>query len=139
MKKILLALMVIISCVDANAQYQQLNIVHSTYVTVNSHEGILVQSTTLNQDKSITVTFKNGNESNYNTSGEVKTYSFDWYFSYKGKRISDYYTDAARCGKTVSHTAHFWPGEVPAGYEKYITVQLGREQKPIKKDRRDDD
>lgn len=138
MKK--LFFLIFITCaLHTNAQYQQLNIIQSTYVTVNSHDGILVQGTTLNKDKSITVTFKNGNESNYNTSGEVITYSFDWYFSYKGKRISDYYTDAARCGKTVSHTAHFWPGEVPAGYEKYITVQLGRERKPIKKDRRDDD
>lgn len=138
MKKVFF--LIFITCaLHTNAQYQQLKIIQSTYVTVNSHDGILVQGTTLNKDKSITVTFKNGNESNYNTSGEVKTYSFDWYFSYKGKRISDYYTDAARCGKTVSHTAHFWPGEVPAGYEKYITVQLGREQKPIKKDRRDDD
>lgn len=129
--------MFITCALHANAQYHQLNIIHSTYVTVKSHEGILVQSTALNKDKSITVTFKNGNDSNYDTSGEVKTYSFDWYFSYKGKRISDYYTDAARCGKTVSHTAHFWPGVVPTGYEKYVTVQLGRV--PKKKDRRDDD
>lgn len=137
MKKLFILLMLGISAIDANAQYQQLNIIHSTYTTVNSHAGILVQGATVNSDKSITVTFKNGNASNYDTSGEIVTNSFEWYFSYKGKRISDYYTDAARCGRTVSHTAHFWPGEVPAGYEKYVTVQLGRE-KP-KKDRRDDD
>lgn len=139
MKKLFFLLMLGISAIDASAQYQQLNIVHSTYTTVNSHAGILIQSTTLNQDKSITVTFKNGNSSNYDTSGEVVTNSFDWYFSYKGKRISDYYTDAARCGRTVSHTAYFWPGTVPAGYEKYVTVQLGREKPKPKKDRRDDD
>lgn len=132
-------LLFLLSVITMNAQYSTLRIIPSTYVTVKSHDGILVQGTILNKDKSITVTFKNENASNYDTSGEIKTYSFDWYFSYKGKRISDYYTDAARCGKTVSHTAHFWPSTVPTGYEKYITVQLGRERKPIKKDRRDDD
>ena len=137
MNRTLFFLMFLLSVITANAQYSTPRIIPSTYVTVKSHDGILVQGTTLNKDKSITVTFKNENNSNYDTSGEIKTYSFDWYFSYKGKRISDYYTDAARCGKTVSHTAHFWPGTVPAGYEKYVTVQLGRE-KP-KKDRRDDD
>lgn len=139
MNRTLFFLMFLLSVITANAQYSTPRIIPSTYVTVKSHDGILVQGTTLNKDKSITVTFKNENNSNYDTSGEIKTYSFDWYFSYKGKRISDYYTDAARCGKTVSHTAHFWPGAVPAGYEKYVTVQLGRERKPIKKDRRDDD
>ena len=137
MKKLFFLFMLGTCTISVNAQYQQLNIRYSTYTTVKSHEGILVQGTTLNKDKSITVTFKNENASNYDTSGEIKTYSFDWYFSYKGKRISDYYSDAARCGKTVSHTAHFWPGEVPAGNEKYVTVQLGRE--PRKKDPRDDD
>lgn len=116
-----------------------ITIIPSTYVTINSHEGIIVQGTTINQDKSITATFKNINSSNYDSSGEVITYSFEWYLSYKGKRVSDYYTDALRCGKTTSHTVFIWPGEVPNGYEKYVTVQLGRERKAIKKDRRDDD
>ena len=123
--------------VAANAQaYRPINVIPNTYVTVNSHEGIIIQNTTVNRDKSLTVTFKNVN-SNDDYSGEIRTYSFEWYLSYKGKRVSDYYTDAIRCGKTTSHTVHFWPGEVPNGNERYVTVQLGRE--PRKKDPRDDD
>ena len=137
MRKLLIVFMLLVGTSTANAQYHSLNVIPSTYVTVNSHDGIIVKAATVNQDKSITVTFKNENSSNYDNSGEIRTYSFEWYLSYKGKRISDYYTDAIRCGKTASHTVQFWPGVVPAGYEKYITVQLGRE--PRKKDRRDDD
>lgn len=134
MKKILILIAIAFSAVYANAQ---IHIIPSTYTTVKSHDGILVQGVSVNSDKSITVTFENGNNSNYDTTGEIVTYSFDWYFSYKGKRVSDYYTDAARCGKTVSRTAYVWPDTVPTGNEKYVSVQLGRE--PIKKDRRDDD
>lgn len=116
-----------------------INIIPSTYETINSTQGILVQETIVNSDKSITVVFKNINGNNYDNSGEVITYAFEWYLSYKGKRVSEYYTDALRCGKTTSHTVYIWPGEVPNGYEKYITVQLGREKKKVQKNRRDDD
>lgn len=140
MKKILIAFLLLVGVFAAKAQaYRTINVTPTEYVTVNSHEGITIQGTTVNQDKSITVTFKNGNSNNYDSTGEIRTYSFEWYLSYKGKRISDYYTDAIRCGKDCSHTVNFWPGEVPSGYEKFITVQLGREQKPKIKDRRDDD
>ncbi|MBQ9472822.1 MAG: hypothetical protein IJU81_00265 [Bacteroidales bacterium] len=140
MRKLLIAftLLVVTSAVNAQA-YKSINVIPSTYVTVSSHDGITVQGTTVNPDKSLTVTFKNNNSNNYDSSGEIKTYSFEWYLSYKGKRVSDYFTDAIRCGKTDSHTVHLWPGEVPTGYEKYVTVQLGRERKPIQKDRRDND
>lgn len=138
MKKIVVVILFSGMIFGVSAQaYRSLNVIPSTYVTVNSHEGITIQNTTVNQDKSLTVTFKNENSNNYDNSGEIRTYSFEWYLSYKGKRVSDYYTDAIRCGKTASHTVHFWPGEVPNGYEKYVTVQLGRE--PRKKDPRDDD
>ena len=113
--------------------YRSINIVEPDYVTVNSSEGIVVQDVTVNQDKSLTVTLSNTNRS---TSGEVKTYSFEWHLSYRGKRVSDYYTESLRCRKTTSRTVYIWPNSVPAGYEKYVTVQLGRE--PRKKDRRDD-
>lgn len=132
--------MLLLSAFAVNAQaYRSINVIPSTYVTINSHDGIIVQGTTVNQDKSITVTFKNENSNNYDSSGEIRTYSFEWYLSYKGKRISDYYTDAVRCGKTASRTVHFWPGEVPVGHEKYITIQLGRERQTRERDRRDDD
>lgn len=131
-KKLMYLFLLLIVAIEVNA----INIIPSTYETINSTQGILVQNTAVNQDKSITVTFKNVNSSNYDNSGEIITYSFEWYLSYKGKRVSDYYTDALRCGKTTSHTVYIWPGEVPSGYEKYITVQLGKE--PKKTDRRDD-
>lgn len=135
----MLLFFIIVQNINAQSAYSIPNFIPSTYVTINSHEGIIVQETTVNQDKSITATFKNINSSNYDSSGEIITYSFEWYLSYKGKRVSDYYTDALRCGKTTSHTVFIWPGEVPNGNEKYVTVQLGRERKAIKKDRRDDD
>ena|GEM_PF-5314480 len=134
MKRILLIIMLFSSISYANAQaYIPLNIQESENVTIKSKEGIVVQGTIVNKDKSITVTFMN---SNYNNSGERNTYTFDWYLSYRGKRVSDYYSEAIRCRKTDSRTVYFWPNSVPAGHEKYVTVQLGRE--PRKKDRRDD-
>lgn len=118
----------------AKAQYVPLNIVRAEDVTIESKEGIVVQSTSVNTDKSITVTLYN---SNSDRDYERNTYTFVWYLSYKGNRVSDYYTEAIRCKRTSSRTVHFWPGEVPNGNEKYVTVQLGRE--PRKKDPRDDD
>lgn len=135
MWKLLITFMLLAATPVANAQaYRSLNIVRSENVTINSQEGIVVQSTTVNEDKSITVTFMN---SNYNNDGERNTYNFEWYLSYKGKRVSDYYTEAIRCRQTGSRTVYYWPNTVPAGHEKYVSVQLGRE--PRKKDRRDDD
>lgn len=113
-----------------------ITIIPSQYKTVQSHEGILVRNITINDDKSLTIIFENANSSNYNTTETYVTNTFEWYLSYKGKRVSDYYTEAIRCGQESSHTVLYWPGEVPSGNEKYITVQLGRERK--KKDRRDD-
>lgn len=134
MRKLLIAFMLLAGTFTAKAQYVPLNIVPAENVTINSKEGIVVQSTTVNEDKSITVTFMN---SNYNNDGERNTYNFEWYLSYKGKRVSDYYTEAIRCRQTGSRTVYYWPNTVPAGHEKYVSVQLGRE--PRKKDRRDDD
>jgi hypothetical protein len=61
--------------------------------------------------------------------------NFTWYLSYKGKRVSDYYYSTATSMSTFSKTALTWPDAVPAGHEKYVTAQLGKE--PAKKDRRD--
>lgn len=116
------------------AQYNTLNVIREDYVTVSSKEGISVTSVTPNQDKSYTVALKNNNT---NAVGEITSYCFDWYLSYKGKRVSDYFQETIRCGKTATRQVYCWPGEVPSGYERYVTVQLGRE--PVKKDPRDDD
>lgn len=134
MKKFFTLIFLLGIIAGANAQYVPLNIVRAEDVTIESKEGIVVQSTSVNTDKSITVTLYN---SNSDRDYERNTYTFVWYLSYKGKRVSDYYTEAIRCRRTSSRTVHFWPGEVPNGYEKYVTVQLGRE--PRKKDPRDDD
>lgn len=119
---------------SSHAQYVPINIIRAEDVTVKSKEGIIVQNTTVNSDKSISVVFMN---TNYDQDNERDTYTFEWYLSYKGNRISDYYTEAIRCRRTSSRTVRFWPGEVPDGHEQYVTVQLGRE--PGKKDPRDDD
>lgn len=114
--------------------YQTINVIMPEYVTVKSTRGIVVKNADLNSDKSITVVFKN---SNMCKTPEIATYTFKWYLSFKGKRISDYYSTAVRCNQTESQTVYFWPNAVKNGQEKYITVQLGRKSK--KKDRRDDD
>ena len=119
----------------ANGQaYRSINIIPAENVTINSKDGIVVQNVSANTDKSVTVTFMN---TNYDRENERNTYTFEWYLSYKGKRVSDYYNEAVRCKHTTSRMVYIWPGEVPNGYEKYVSVQLGRE--PRKKDPRDDD
>ncbi len=134
MKKIIAFFLFTGMVICASAQYVPINIIRAEDVTINSKEGIVVQGTTVNQDRSITVTFMNAN---YDQDNERNTYTFEWYLSYKGKRVSDYYTEAVRCRRTKNRTVDFWPDEVPKGYEKYVTVQLGRE--PRKRDPRDDD
>ena len=97
---------------------------------VESEKGIAVQSTTVNSDKSITATFYNRNMDYYSEENNKKykyIYVFKWYLSYKGKRVSDYYTEEIRCQQTASRTVYIWPDEVPSGNEKYVTVQLGLE------------
>lgn len=134
MRKLLIAFTLLVFASTANSQvYQPIHVVQSENVTINSKEGIVVQNTTVNTDKSVTVTLYN---SNSNRDYERNTYTFEWYLSYKGKRVSDYFAESIRCRKTTSRTVYIWPGEVPNGNEKYVTVQLGRE--PRKKDRRDD-
>ena len=135
MRKLLIAFTLLAVTSAANAQaYVPLNIVPSEDVTIKSKDGIVVQSTTVNTDKSVTITLYN---SNSNRDNERNTYTFEWYLSYKGKRVSDYFDEAIRCKHTASRTVYIWPGEVPNGNEKYVTVQLGHE--PRKKDPRDDD
>lgn len=134
MRKLLIVFTLLAGTITAKAQYVPINIVPAENVTIKSKEGIVVQSTTVNADKSITVTLLN---TNANGDNSYDTYTFEWYLSYKGKRVSDYYNEAIRCKRTASRTVYIWPGEVPSGNEKYVTVQLGHE--PRKKDPRDDD
>ncbi len=136
MKKELVLFMFFIgmSIHSVKAQYWIPNIVEPEYVTVNSKEGISVSSITVNQNNSYTIVLYNNNRGNQ---GEITSYNFEWYLSYRGERVSDYYQETIRCGQSSSRTIYAWPGEVPYGYEKYVTVQLGRQ--PAKRDPRDDD
>ena len=135
MKKVSILILFVGIIFFANAQaYRPINIIPTENVTINSKEGIVVQSVSANTDKSVTVTLLN---TNYDRENERNTYTFEWYLSYKGKRVSDYYNEAVRCKYTATRKVYVWPGEVPNGYEKYVSVQLGRE--PRKKDPRDDD
>ena len=139
MKKLFLFSLLIFSffTVVGRSAYQTINVIRPEYVTVKSYQGIIVESTSVNPDKSISVVLKNSNTCD---DSEIATYTFEWYLSFKGKRISDYYSSAVRCNKSETKTVYFWPDTVKARQEKYITVQLGREpQKPVKKDPRDDD
>ena len=114
--------------------YRSINIVEPDYIKVSSKEGISVSSVTPNDDKSYKVVLYNNNNPN---PGEITTYNFEWYLSYKGNRVSDYYYESIQCHFSSERTVYCWPGEVPVGNEKFVTVQLGRE--PIKRDPRDDD
>ena len=105
------------------------------HVQIQSYQGIEVQSLTYDRSSGFTVKFMN---TNYNRSDEKNSYCFDWYLSYKGKRVSDYYSSTIYCRREQVRTNVFcWPGEVPSGNERYVTIQFGKE-KP-KRDRRDDD
>ena len=130
----MIAFLLLAGTLAANAQYSSLRIIPTENVTIKSTDGIVVESTSVNQDKTITVTFRNINSDGDNSRD---TYTFEWYLSYKGKRVSDYYTEAIRCRRTASRTVYIWPETVPEGYEKFVTAQLGRESR--KKDPRDDD
>lgn len=131
---IVLILMLMSISTTMTAQYVIPNFVEPEYVTISSSQGINVRSIEASYDGSYLVTLSNSNRGNQ---GEITSYSFEWYLSYKGKRVSDYFQETIRCGQSSSRTVYCWPGEVPLGNERYVTVQLGRE--PARRDRRDDD
>ena len=133
MKRIFISVVSLFLCSLAFAQF---TIVPSPeYVQIESSQGIEVKSLVFTGTKGYTVTFFNNN---YSRSDERNSYSFDWYLSYKGKRVSDYYSSSMFCRQQqIRSDIYAWPGSVPAGFEKYVTVQFGKE-KP-NRDRRDDE
>ena len=136
MKKVFFSLLLVIVFLPLYGQaYRSMRISPAEYNTIQSHEGIDVVSIAPQTNGSYVVEFYN---SNYNDSGYYTSYNFTWYLSYKGKRVSDYFDTTIRCRKSGEKTVYAWPEDVPKGYEKYVTVQFGKEQKPIVKDRRDD-
>ena len=62
--------------------------------------------------------------------------SFKFYLSYQGKRVSDYQQANSNYKYKFTYNCYAWPGKVPNGHEKYVSVQIGGE--PKKTDRRDD-
>lgn len=137
MKKVLVLLIGLFLCITLRAQaYRGITIgPPPDYVQIESFQGIAVTSLSYSQANGYTVTLMNNN---YNRSGEKNSYFFDWYLSYNGKRVSDYYSSTIFCRQVETrNNLYTWPNSVPSGHEKYVTVQFGKE-KP-KKDRRDDD
>lgn len=105
-------------------------------ITIESYAGIEVSDITPQNDGAYIVSLYNANY--YSHAGMYDYCAFTWYLSYKGQRVSDYYNSHIRCQSGEEKTVYAWPNEIPKGYEKYVTVQFGREQKQIVKDRRDD-
>ena len=79
MKKFFLFSLLIFSffTVVGRSAYQTINVIGPEYVTVKSTQGIVVESASLNSDKSITVILKNSNRCN---EPEIATYTFDGIF-----------------------------------------------------------
>lgn len=137
MKRGFVLLIGIFFCLLLNAQaYRTINIgPPPEYVQIDSFQGITVTALSYSQASGYSASLMNNN---YNRSGEKNSYNFDWYLSYNGKRVSDYYSSTIFCRQVETrNNLYTWPNSVPSGHEKYVTVQFGRE-KP-KKDRRDDD
>ena len=129
------------SCLSVNAQaYKSIKIADVEYNTHSSFQGVNVNSIQPQNDDSYMVTFYNTNYNDPYDGVSYKTsYSFEWYLSYCGKRVSDYYKSTIRCRTKETKKVYAWTAKVPKGHERYVTVQFGREPREIIKDRRDDD
>lgn len=133
MKGLIVTIVVLIS-LSANAQYYPIRIAERTYTTLTSFSGIDCKSITPLGDNCYSVEFYNNN---YNEPNDITTYSFDYYLSYRGKRISDYYKMNIKCRRSETVKVYMWPDGVSNAYARYVTVQFGKE--PAQKDSRDDD
>lgn len=141
-KKILIIISVLLgSSVSSYAQaYKPIRIADVEYNTHYSFLGMEVKSIQPQNDDFYMITFYNTNYNDpYDGVSYRTSYSFEWYLSYNGKRVSDYYRSTIRCRNEETKNVYAWPAKVPKGHEKYVTVQFGREPREIKKDRRDDD
>lgn len=141
MKKFLLTILCAMSLSCVYVVAEQISSVNGQ-PRYQSHSGIIVESVVGQSDGSYSVKFFNTNRKlPYRMSmGEYSPlYEFEWYLSYKGERVSDYFTSIIPAKEAQEKTVFAWPDEVPKGYEKYVTVQLGRAPAVIHKDRRDDD
>lgn len=142
MKKLFLIIIAVLlsTSMSSNAQaYQSIQIADVEYNTYSSSQGIDVKSIQPQSDGSFLIKFYNTNYNDpYDGVSYRTSYSFEWYLSYYGKRVSDYYKSTIRCRKIETRNVYLWPNKVPKGHERYVTVQFGREPREIIKDRRDD-
>lgn len=127
MKRTIASLLGLLFCLVISAQaYRGITIApEPERITIYSFKGIEISSIAYGSDGTYSVTLMN---QNYNNSGERNSYNFQWYLSYKGKRVSDYYNSTIKCREQITVSKVLaWPGSVPKGYESYVTVQLGKE------------
>ena len=138
MKKIVVFLVLIIYslsfCAYSEPQaYRSIRVKERTRTDYESSDGIQAQIKPEGDGFNITLF-----NSNYNDRNDYTTYTFKWYLCYKGKRVSDYHQERIKCRDFENKVVYAWPGEVPRGYEKYVSIQFGEEPRKIeKKDRRD--
>lgn len=140
MKKLILSIIFAHCVVLGYCQtYHNIEVSGVEYNTHNSSSGIQVKSISPQTNGTYAVEFYNTNQNDpYYGVSYVTSYCFDWYLSYCGKRVSDYYTSTIRCRKSESRAVYAWPNAVPKGDENYVTIQFGREQVEYQRDRRDD-
>lgn len=136
-KTIILSLIAIIMTMTLNAQYNTLNVRSADRYTSTMVSAISVENITPTAGDANGYEIKFCDAQNVNRAVEQYATSFEYYLSYKGKRVSDYKKANSNYQHYFTSKCYTWPDAVPKGYEKYVTVQIGRE--PVKKDRRDDD
>ena len=139
MKKIAVLLILVIYSLSFCAYpvpqaYRPIRLKERTRTDYESSDGIK-PSITVSGDRFDVELFN----SNYNDSNDYTTYTFKWYLSYNGKRVSDYFSERMKCRETEKRSVYAWPNKIPAGHAKYVTVQFGEEPITVnrKKDRRD--
>ena len=132
-----LTLLMVTMGVRAQSAYVVPNIRSADRYTSSDMSAISVeQITSISGDENgYEITFRDSQ--NVNRAVEQYATSFKFYLSYKGKRISEYQSANSNYKYTFTYKCYAWPGMVPKGNEKYVTVQIGNE--PRKKDPRDDD
>ena len=137
-KKLIYVLLLLMATIGVHAQ--------SAYVVPNFRSADRCTSSNMSAISVEMITPISGDENGYeisfrdsqNVDRAVEQYatSFKFYLSYKGKRISEYQSANSNYKYTFTYKCYAWPGMVPKGNEKYVTVQIGTE--PKKRDRRDD-
>lgn len=122
---------------SAIAQYNTINVRSADRYISNNVSAISVENITPISGDANGYEINFCDAQNVNRVEEQYATSFEFYLSFKGSRISDYQKANSNYQHYFTIKCHIWPDAVPIGYEKYVTVQIGRET--TKRDRRDDD